>query len=389
MSKTKQNERPILFQGEMVRAILKGTKTVTRRIIKPQDHMKGAEVDRFQDYEDGSYRAVLYPEKGGDAFSLKMPYGGPGDLLWVRESHYPIQTKDIRKGAPTVVFKADPSNPLVPKWIPSIHMKREFSRISLLVEEVGIERLQDITEKEAIAEGVERAGFDGWKDYDNPPKSDSFLGLDFARDSFRTLWNSINGSWVPISRKNPEWTEGSDLPKRIVIRYECYPWSIEDVPSIPDKDLRNVWYPWDTELNEEGKASITFQGRTFVAFPNPWIRRTKFRVWQNPKMFLGPKHFADLPEYAISVPTPSGNDEGRLWLRKEVAIDDGEHPNGWYIYRDRVVPRPTPGKVDIHHDPHIVQIWDGESVSIPERIGFHEKREEYLSRDDLFNESRP
>lgn len=166
-------ERPILFSAPMVRALLDGRKTMTRRIVKPQSRI--VVHDNGQALTDRGW----LPE-------LDNPYGNVGDRLWVRE------TFDAPPGSDNpgeVVYRADYDH-REPQhtWQPSIFMPRWASRLTLEIESVRVERLQDISEADAHAEGVSIIGPDGdhFEDY---------------RDGFAWLWGKINGpgSWD----KNP------------------------------------------------------------------------------------------------------------------------------------------------------------------------------------------
>ena len=193
-------ERPILFSAPMVRAILAGTKTQTRRIVKPQP-----------EYEDAAglcWRGVAYgitterrPYLG--EFVKRCPYGAPGDRLWVREAFTHITGNGIR-----VHYRADgeptdregrvlPTEPGLRRWSPSIHMPRRASRITLEVTRVRVERLHDITEEDARAEGVE--AMDGMFDEVELCRIAKIAGSSYedARGWFAALWCQINGaeSW--------------------------------------------------------------------------------------------------------------------------------------------------------------------------------------------------
>lgn len=198
-------EKPILFSGPMVRAILDGRKTVTRRIVKPQpDAIHGDEPY----WNIGGYRLRA------DANNpLKCPYGSSGTRLWVRETWAVCAAYEcyapsvLTPHVGTIQYQAgggmlngemlertcfDVDGELG-RWRPSIHMPRWVSRISLEVTDVRVERLQDITEEDAIAEGIERtSGGNYWKDYLHP-----VMPAMTARYSFASLWKSINGpdSW--------------------------------------------------------------------------------------------------------------------------------------------------------------------------------------------------
>ena len=176
-------ERPILFSGPMVRAILDGRKTQTRRPIRSLRH---------------PYGHLLGPEGVAREFnakteSIRCPLGQPGDRLWVRETWtktqfgkavYKADSKDS-DGFVWPSVAADVDDVL---WRPSIHMPRWASRITLEITRVWVERVQDITEEDAMKEGCIRElkpdGSVGWG-----------AGLVEARDAFRDLWQSIYGTW--------------------------------------------------------------------------------------------------------------------------------------------------------------------------------------------------
>jgi len=213
-------ERPILMSGPMVRAILDGRKLQTRRELKaPIDELFGNPVIQFSDV--GHSGAGWYAGESdylgeGSAF-LRCPYGKPGDRLWVRETwcgHWgdagesgavkfsngeSVKQHDGSLGIateanPLWIYYRSTFGDAVPldhlKWHPSIHMPRWASRILLEVTSVRVERLQDITEEDAIAEGCPHGG-----------RSDlNSAGeeiLESTVDWFRRLWGSINGddSW--------------------------------------------------------------------------------------------------------------------------------------------------------------------------------------------------
>lgn len=194
------NEKPILFSGEMVRAILEGRKTQTRRVVKPQPH-KDANVCLLRDgvlqtYEDrASGRRHIFEEGQG----VKCPYGRPGDLLWVRETWATTEVWDNVK----------PSNlPIkgVPIWYcdddfdeykkrPSIFMPRWASRITLRVTDVRVERIQDISEADAVAEGLESFTYNYGRNVSTARMyrvSGDEGGYPTAREAFENLWDSIN-----------------------------------------------------------------------------------------------------------------------------------------------------------------------------------------------------
>ncbi|HDR9087149.1 TPA: hypothetical protein QDB10_003062 [Burkholderia vietnamiensis] len=162
-------ERPILFSGPMVRAILEGRKTQTRRVMKhqPPDDVAPITaaryhptiVDRHGDEAPGPEIFGAFSDDGD--WGCKSPFGEPGDRLWVRETHLAWWKLDeANPGGPRVfshvaAYAAD-GYELEPgeKWIPSIHMLRAASRITLEITGVRAERLQSISESDARAEGV-------------------------------------------------------------------------------------------------------------------------------------------------------------------------------------------------------------------------------------------
>ncbi len=188
-------ERPILFSGPMVRALLAGTKTQTRRVVKPQPDSAHS---GFPYWNIGGYRASWCRSAAGGgplvpANPLLCPYGQADDRLWVRET-WCRQWDDERGFLDECWYRAsDPDVVSVDAmekspWKPSIHMPRWASRITLDIKAVRIERLQDISDQDAAAEGVAT-----WAPGALSPHS---LNAD-PSDQFRWLWCSINGpdSW--------------------------------------------------------------------------------------------------------------------------------------------------------------------------------------------------
>jgi hypothetical protein len=155
-------DRPILFSGPMVRAILEGRKTQTRRVIPFPN--TGAFV--LMETKEGGW----WPYKSMDGEStddgtgnetpINCRYGGPGDRLWVKETYYSWRCKiytheGMSEGPEQVCFAADGDTLLNgAKWRPSIFMFRRFSRITLELTDRRVQRLQDITEEDALGEGV-------------------------------------------------------------------------------------------------------------------------------------------------------------------------------------------------------------------------------------------
>jgi hypothetical protein len=182
-------ERPIIFSGEMVKAILDGRKTMTRRVVKPQP--SGVNVDKLE-YKDTPGLKMTSARGGIIDFPENCPYGIPGDRLWVRETWW----KDILFGR--VYYRADYHDGEFKAWKPSIHMPRKYSRITLEITNVRVERLQEITSADAIKEGCSVDRFtpgeykSPWYDLTQP----------IAINNFSSLWDSLNGKKYPWS-SNP------------------------------------------------------------------------------------------------------------------------------------------------------------------------------------------
>lgn len=195
-------ERPILFSAPMVRAILAGTKTQTRRALRKQFAPDAVVAEVAATTPEGwqmSGHSGLWWDDADACIddAIRCPYGQPGDRLWVRETfmHEPADycweaSVSIPCRPASTVYRADfPESQPGEGWTPSIHMPRSLSRITLEVTGIRVERLQDISEADAIAEGV-----DEWSRGALSP--DGHRGLD-PRDKFECLWSGINGrgSW--------------------------------------------------------------------------------------------------------------------------------------------------------------------------------------------------
>ena len=160
-------EHPILFSGPMVLAILDGRKTQTRRLAWVR-----------HDRED-SPALVTKVENGNRYRASPWQKARPGDRLWVRETWRPIHSSDPQRGAR---YRADLGRDDT-LWRPSIHMPRWASRITLEVTGVKIERVQEISEEDALAEGFEPQP---WR------SDDPTVHRDASRDWFSDLWSSLH-----------------------------------------------------------------------------------------------------------------------------------------------------------------------------------------------------
>lgn len=210
-------ERPILFSAPMVRAILDGRKTQTRRIVKPQPPHGCSEIEEQPDTDPYigcmvSGHSGVWEDVHSMDYRVRCPYGKPGDRLWVKETWSAAigwdatRPIDICERSP-ILYAADLSERFKDAWDeceprtygrrrPSIFMRRWMSRITLEIVSVRVERLQDISEADAIREGIKPVSF-GLTDkgYEWDQNED---GTTTAKESYRALWESINGpgSWA-------------------------------------------------------------------------------------------------------------------------------------------------------------------------------------------------
>ncbi len=140
-----RKERPILFSTPMVQAILEGRKTMTRRVVKKLA-LEWLGPDMFT------------PEFVADSENKLCPYGIPGDIIWVRETHFKNGDEYIYLADGTCCEQFEQcecSEVGKPKWKPSIHMPKEAARLWLETTDIRVERLHDITDADIIAEGVQ------------------------------------------------------------------------------------------------------------------------------------------------------------------------------------------------------------------------------------------
>lgn len=205
-------ERPILFSGPMVRAILERRKTQTRRLVKPQPIGMRFNLRTRTDLES---RCVEFVDDDAN-YSVRCPYGQPGDELWVREAWCAERDSATSKATGRFLYRADGEEVFEDDgdgyavtnkdgswkspWKSSIHMPRRASRLTLRVTGVRVERLHEISEDDARAEGAmfhdgHGIGHSGWRhDYRGVFAT--------ARESFASGWDSINGKRAPWS-SNP------------------------------------------------------------------------------------------------------------------------------------------------------------------------------------------
>lgn len=200
-------KRPILFSAMMVQAILDGRKTITRRVVKHQDCVEFNKEGAIYVHHP---KCPSYCDYGCNGVGFgESPYGLKGDHLWVREAwgwqpegnYFNTETKETNpmfwRANPNytwempsekqgVGYRANGASPMYPPidgWKPSIHMWRWASRISLEITDVRVERLQEITDMDAIKEGCEHPGVE--------------IADGFMREVFHGVWDSINGKKYP------------------------------------------------------------------------------------------------------------------------------------------------------------------------------------------------
>ena len=195
-------DRPIIFSAPMVRALLEGRKTQTRRVLKPQP------------WDGARYTGIHFAHNEPDTWFFNSPIGPfktpvrweVGDRLWVRETHALLprtayrgsvgtgtiaQMEHPRDGYSAAVFREGFDRSGAPRWRPSIHMPRWASRITLTVTDERVQRLQEINEADAAAEGGLQLRSGRWV----TAQGEQYAGLacHSARGWFSQLWDQIHG----------------------------------------------------------------------------------------------------------------------------------------------------------------------------------------------------
>lgn len=191
-------ERPILFNGAMVRAILAGQKTQTRRAVKPAPQtIVNGKTSPWEGHGAALMTMLLAQQRG-------CPFGQPGDRLWVRETWMDltgtgIEHRDTATGkrmryaygaqSPAGSASDEARKDFGLKWRPSIHMPRKACRLVLEITAVRVERLHAISDDDCAAEGVQRDRMSGFN-----LERGTFWGPRPV-DSFKSIWDSTGGDW--------------------------------------------------------------------------------------------------------------------------------------------------------------------------------------------------
>ena len=222
-------ERGIIFNGEMVRAILSGSKTQMRRVIKsPATTLQnnGTNCIVYREAGDPWYKDYVFSMRGHSGvwndytlpqFLALCPFGQVGDRLWVRET---FRVHSRATDVATIAYKASErqswtqqvarvpielcTKQVSPEaWTPSIHMPRWASRITLEITDIRVERLNDISEADAINEGLIKEAYD-WRSSEFPMANvayrtylESERRYSSPKQCYQSLWESIYGqdSW--------------------------------------------------------------------------------------------------------------------------------------------------------------------------------------------------
>ncbi len=251
---------PILFKPEMVKAILNDLKTQTRRVINPQPAVSEARYDgTLVDMDEKLYHFLEHTENGDPFekyYNLGLcPYGNTGDVLWVRETWMRLPRAGFYayKASHPSFEKGELKNNLLHeygyRWKPSIHMPKEACRLFLENKNVRVQRISQISDEDCIAEGIEFVGEDliaggemyRGKWYHNYGK----YGYTFLspRDSFISLWQSINGVPKPI---------------QIVIDGKL-------------KTIGYIVFPFNEEYAEPFSGLTKWRGKPLTVATNPWV----------------------------------------------------------------------------------------------------------------------
>jgi hypothetical protein len=185
-------DRPILFSGPMINALLEGRKTQTRRAIK-------IDADCIEPHEE--LPGEFAPWKNGERLStILCPYGYADCELWVRETHYVWTAGNVDGSGRRIAYRAtDPDSPCT--WTPSIHMPRWASRLTLRITDVRVERLQEISADDADAEG-----------WPGPDEGNTIRNA-YPIAWYSHLWDQINGRRQPWASNPWVWVLAFEVVK--------------------------------------------------------------------------------------------------------------------------------------------------------------------------------
>lgn len=251
-------ERGLLFKGPMAAANVDGRKTQTRRIIKFPANAEKFTADKVRENE---WRLGFHylDMPGNMRHSVICPYGSVGSRIWQKETFQFVHAnsdgqRNIFRAASAfsqndyrwIEYAATPKDTEPPPtWKPSIFMPRWASRFVAELTAIRVGRVQDISEDDAIAEGVPRS--------EKFPQSFETPSGDYAtaRVAYQRLWNSINLKPKPVSDRR----DG----KMMVVRYESYPWSLDDFTCA---------HPGILHTDEKHNA---WRGLPLVVVPNPYV----------------------------------------------------------------------------------------------------------------------
>lgn len=198
---------PMLFSTLMAQAIEENRKTKTRRtkgLETVTSNWAFIEMDESSDNSYARFYDSFFNDENNNPTdesykTIKCPYGKPGDVIWVRETWQKRSDDAIAKGFEKYYYKAGWNGCTEAGWKPNIHMPKTAARYFLKIKSITVEKLQDITEADAKAEGVEFIeSVESYVDYRfNYMKENRMEFFNQAKDSFQSLWQSINGeeSW--------------------------------------------------------------------------------------------------------------------------------------------------------------------------------------------------
>lgn len=178
---------PILFSTPMVQALLDNRKKQTRRIIRLPNYHPSLPEKQISKMVIKDW--ILYDGNHENIGTIKAPYK-VGDVLWVRETSYECISENLQG---VFYYKATMLSSWSFKWKPSIFMPKKACRIFLKIKSIKVERLQDISEEDAKAEGVKFLPNGSYRNYHEEEIDQNYMYTKQAKISFETLWESING----------------------------------------------------------------------------------------------------------------------------------------------------------------------------------------------------